>query len=108
MSIVKCLVCDCDLEFTGQDLVRGGGFMLVSFHYASKFDQCHGYSGRKGMWKNAGELGQLLRCDEIEAYICDGCFAKKFKEMKGFDKEEKCIRTQKFGEENEQLSIINQ
>jgi len=95
MEKVYCLVCDKELEYDPGPRHNGnvmdGGFMLVSFHYGSRHDQCLGFPGRKNQ-RDAqpmqGELPpytNLLTCDEIEAFICDGCFEKKFDKMKGYD-----------------------
>jgi len=101
MQKVRCLVCDKQLDYepgpnhTGN--VYDGGFMLLSFHYGSSHDQCHGFSGRKtmilGIPVMPGEpeppeptpSQKLLACDEIEAFICDECFVKKSDRMKGYD-----------------------
>lgn len=88
MEKVNCLICDKELEYEVYPSHRGGvndgGFMLVSFHYGSRHDQCHGYSGRKS-YRNENPMNKLLTCDEIEAFICDDCFEKKFHKMKGYD-----------------------
>jgi hypothetical protein len=65
--------------------VYDGGFMLVSFHYGSDHDQCHGFGGRKAHRESTDAMNKLLTCDEIEAFICDNCFEKKFEKMKGYD-----------------------
>lgn len=89
------MICDKQLEYepgpNHNGNVMDGGFMLVSFHYGSCHDQCHGFHGRKNS-RDAqpmqGELPpyqNLLTCDEIEAFICDQCFEKKFDKMKGYD-----------------------
>ena len=88
MEKVNCLVCDKELEHDSDPPYRGGvtdaGFMLVSFHYGSRHDQCHGYSGRKSH-RDEQPMERLLTCVEIEAFICDDCFEKKFDKMKGYD-----------------------
>jgi hypothetical protein len=97
---VHCLVCDKELEYepgpnhTGN--VMDAGFMLVSFHYGSRHDQCHGYHGRKTMRGKDNPMHDLLACDEIEAFICDDCFEKKFNKMKGYDIRQERTRTKKF------------
>jgi hypothetical protein len=86
---VNCLVCDKVLEYEPGTNHRGGvmdaGFMLVSFHFGSRHDQCHGFHGRKDLRNDKNPVNQLLACDEIEAFICDDCFEKKFDKMKGYD-----------------------
>lgn len=93
---VNCLVCDKELDYeltpTHQGGVSGGGFMLVSFHYGSRHDQCLGYPGRKANRENASSMHKLLTCDDLEAFICDDCFEKKFDKMKGYDIE---VRTRR-------------
>jgi hypothetical protein len=88
MEKVNCLVCDKELDYEpGADYrgnVSDAGFMLVSFHYGSRHDQCHGFSGRKSH-RDERPMEKLLTCDEIEAFICDDCFEKKFDKMKGYD-----------------------
>jgi hypothetical protein len=91
MEKVYCLVCDKELDYNACPSHRGGvndgGFMLVSFHYGSCHDQCHGFHGRKSH-RDAPPMHpytKLLTCDEIEAFICDNCFEKKFDKMKGYD-----------------------
>lgn len=70
-----------------------GGFMLISFHYGSRHDQCHGFSGRKNRNDNDKPMDKLLACDEIEAFICDDCFEKKHTKMKGYDIRQRRERT---------------
>lgn len=86
---VNCLICDKELNYepgkTHDGNVHDGGFMLVSFHYGSRHDQCLGFSGRKAHRKDASPMHKLLTCDDIEAFICDDCFEKKFDKMKGYD-----------------------
>jgi len=88
MEKVNCLVCDKELDYDPGESHRGNvmdaGFMLVTFHYGSRHDQCHGFAGRKN---HVGEspMEKMLACDEIEAFICDDCFEKKFDKMKGYD-----------------------
>jgi len=89
MEKVYCLVCDKELEYDPGSHHRGNvmdaGFMLVSFHYGSRHDQCHGYDGRKSHRGESSPMEKLLTCDEIEAFICDDCFEKKFSKMYGYD-----------------------
>jgi hypothetical protein len=75
---VTCLVCEKPLVFNEEELVEDGGFLQLVFHYGSRHDQCKGFA-------SAVVHDSLLRCDEIEAYICDDCFDKKRGLMKGFD-----------------------
>lgn len=88
MEKVNCLVCDKELDYDPgphhNGNVTDGGFMLVSFHYGSRHDQCHGFAGRKNCLSDK-PMEKLLTCDEIEAFICDDCFEKKFDKMKGYD-----------------------
>lgn len=93
---VNCLVCDKELDYEPGTQYNGnvtdGGFMLVSFHYGSCHDQCHGFNGRKAH-RNENPMQKMLTCDEIEAFICDNCFEKKFDKMKGYDIHTKRERT---------------
>lgn len=83
---VKCLICEEDIEYDGE-LVCGGGFAYIEFHYGSKHDQGKGCGGRP-------ELGDpILQADEIEAYICDSCFDKKKHLCRGFRVRTKKERT---------------
>src|SRR5581483_6079482 len=70
---VHCLVCDKELDYepgpSHNGNVYDGGFMLVSFHYGSRHDQCFGYHGRKRQRGKANDMVDLLTCDEIEAFI---------------------------------------
>ncbi len=83
MEKVHCLLCDKELDYEpGPDhtgCVYDGGFMLVSFHYGSRNDQC------PSAMPAENDLDKMLNCDEIEAFICDDCFEKKFKKMRGYD-----------------------
>lgn len=89
MEKVSCLICDKELEYEPGPEHNGNvydaGFMLVSFHYGSRHDQCHGYPARKSDRDQGDEKNKLLTCDEIEAFICDDCFEKKFTKMRGYD-----------------------
>lgn len=85
MEKVNCLVCDKELGLQYNGNVMDGGFMLVSFHYGSRHDQCHGFGGRKSHRAESSPMNKMLTCDEIEAFICDDCFEKKFEKMKGYD-----------------------
>lgn len=89
-------MCDKELEYEPGTQYNGnvndGGFMLVSFHYGSRHDQCHGFHGRKS-YRNENSMKRMLTCDEIEAFICDDCFEKKFYKMKGYDIRTKRERT---------------
>ena len=67
---VNCLICDKMLEMTEQELVMDGGFVYIEFHYGSKHDQC------KGLMYVETDKNNLLKSDQIEAYICDDCFEK--------------------------------
>lgn len=83
---VNCLICDKELEYelwsdhTGN--VYNGGFMSVSFGYGSRHDQAGGFSQGRD---NLIDMDKMLSCDEIEAFICDDCFDKKFNKMRGYD-----------------------
>ena len=88
LETVYCLICDKSLEYESRPQHNGNvmdaGFMLISFHYGSIHDQCHGFDGRKN-WRDETTRSKLLSCDEIEAFICDDCFEKKMDKMKGYD-----------------------
>lgn len=98
-EVVYCLICDKELVYEpGPDHngnVHNAGFMLVSFHYESRHDQCHGFSGRKSHREEKDAMHRLLSCDEIEAFICDDCFEKKFDKMKGYDVQRRADRIKK-------------
>ena len=95
MENVFCLICDKQLDYdpgpNHNGNVYDGGFMLVGFSYGSRHDQCHGYGARKTMRGNS-PMETLLTCDEIEAFICDDCFEKKFGKMRGYDIDKKVER----------------
>ncbi len=94
---VNCLVCDKVLDYEpGPDYngnVSDGGFMLVSFHYGSRHDQCHGFPMRQQLRGEKGTMENMLSCDEIEAFICDDCFEKKYAKMRGYDIHSRRSRT---------------
>lgn len=78
---VNCLCCDKQLTFTEEELVMGGGFMKVSFHYGSRNDQC---DGRLDYNKAETYKQEMLACDKIQAFICDDCFEEKLTKFQGF------------------------
>jgi hypothetical protein len=84
MEKVNCLICDKELDYEPGSNYNGNvydaGFMLVSFHYGSRHDQC-GFSGRA----DTKDFEKLLSCNDIEAFICDDCFEKKWQKMRGYD-----------------------
>lgn len=90
---MKCLCCEKVLgemyagreSFTPED----GGRMMVSFGYGSRHDQ--GGSGPA-----VTPIDKLLNCNEIEAYICDDCFEKKFDLMNGFSVKKTVTRDLEF------------
>lgn len=86
-NCVYCLVCDKQLIHSegNNGFLNDGGFMLLSFHYGSRHDQCFGYSKRKEMRSNVTDLEKMLSCDQIEAFICDDCFESKIAKMRGYD-----------------------
>jgi len=81
----RCVICEKDLE-TCDMAVYGTGYITITFHYGSKFDQMVGFSGPRATDHNCpDDLAKLLRCDKIEAHICDECFEKKYKFFTGFN-----------------------
>ena len=70
-----CLVCEAILHMEPgiPDVVYDGGWMVVHFGYGSVHDTGPGPSAVR-----------LLNCDEIHAYLCDGCFTKRRHLMRGY------------------------
>ena len=91
---MQCLICEKDIQTTHKELYDDAGFILISFHFGSRFDQCKGCGGRDHQ-KDASRLQKLLACDEIEACICDDCFEKKSALCRGFSVEKKYVRKEK-------------
>ncbi len=72
----KCFCCEKELHLD-HDMVMDGGYAEISFHYGSRFDQCHGFGRRKEGREKGDILNKILSADIIEAFICDDCFEKK-------------------------------
>lgn len=86
----KCIICEQDIEEDEHELVDYAGFVEVSFHFGSKFDQMKGFSGKpypahSNDDEHLKELKQLLNCDLIEGVIHDKCFEAKMKLFRGFN-----------------------
>jgi len=75
----SCLICGKSLPWEeSMELVEGGGFVVLSFHYGSRHDQL-------ATWVDKDKKSELLRCDEIRAYICDDCFENKLDLFEGWN-----------------------
>ena len=96
--IAKCLCCEKNIEVGEHGELYDAGYLSVSFGYGSCHDQCDGYFGDRNA---LDPIGELLSCNEVEAYICDDCFGKKYKLMNGFDVSTKRERTHKIGNVND-------
>lgn len=78
--IVHCFCCENELEVDCDTIVNDGGWMNIDFGYGSKFDY-----DRNASLGAEDEVGKLLQCNEVRAYICDECFERKFKLCEGYD-----------------------
>ena len=91
----QCVICEKHLK-TDEGTVYDAGYITITFHYGSDFDQMLGFRPHPSFEGDTGkeDLNKLLNCDKIEAHICDECFEKKYKFFTGFNrttKEEKVI-----------------
>lgn len=89
---VRCITCEKSLELDEDGLVRDAGFVVISFHFGSRHDQCYGFSRDRGRRKR---IERLLACNKIEGFICDDCFDTKSKLCCGFDVERKVVEKRK-------------
>ncbi len=80
----KCICCSKDIEMLYENNPDDAGIATIRFHYGSRFDQltCSPINIKSSLSK----LERLLCCDEIEAILCDDCFAKKFELCDGYIK----------------------
>jgi hypothetical protein len=84
---VQCLICEERLVTDCHDFVYDGGRIEIEFGYGSNFDQGKGFGGSHG-----DPNDKLLSADQIEGYICDSCFDKKRKLLRGFKVTKQIVR----------------
>lgn len=83
----QCLCCGKKIEFHYDDMCPSDtGIIEIQFPYGSRYDQCHGFTGRKKECLAVGdEIHNLLARDKITAFVCDDCFEEKLKHFSGYD-----------------------
>jgi len=80
-----CIICEKQLDYDRHGLVGDAGFVVATFHYGSRHDQCLGFNGRKSLGENPKKLDRMLASDKIEGHICDDCFEQKLDYFSGYD-----------------------
>lgn len=91
---VQCLVCDGNLYIDENNCIGMGGTMTVEFGFGSCHDQMKDWGGTPACFNPKHPEDKLLACDQVVAYLCDGCFRKKRDKFQGFNITVNTSRTQ--------------